>query len=223
MQIVDAAAVVMGRQGFQQTSVEDVIREAGLCGKGHFYHYFKSKEELGYAVLRHQFETFAEKGLAVLRDPLLPPLDRLNRFVDWVVESQEERGCCEGVSPCGALATEMAEQHEGFRRHVDTLFERWTAQLQALLWEARPLLVDGVDTEGLARFMVATLEGALFMSRVKREVSVLQGIARDLKRYVASHVRPVERVDGAAAGQTALDMRSAAAGRRTAGTESGQW
>ena len=188
-EIVDAAAAVMTRQGFQQTSVDDVIREAGLCGKGHFYHYFRSKEELGYEVLRHQFELFAEHGLAVLRDPILAPMARLDRFIDWVVESHAERGCCEGVSPCGALATEMAEQHEGFRRHVDALFERWAGQLQALLWEARPLLREDVDTVRLSRFIVATLEGALFMARVKREVAVLGGVAADLKRYVASQVR----------------------------------
>ena len=141
-EIVDAAAAVMTQKGYQQTSVDDVIREAGLCGKGHFYHYFRSKEELGYAVLRHQFELFAEHGLGVLRDPVLPPLERLERFIDWVVEGHAERGCCEGVSPCGALATEMSEQHEGFRRHVDALFDRWAGQLQALLWEARPLLRD---------------------------------------------------------------------------------
>jgi TetR/AcrR family transcriptional repressor of nem operon len=178
----------MSRQGFQQTSVDDVIKEAGLCGKSHFYHYFKSKEELGYAVLRHQFELFAERGLAVLREPLLDPLERLDRFIDWVVDTNEDCGCA-GVSPCGALAAEMAEQHDGFRKHVDALFERWTGQVQALLWEAQPRLKEGVNTERLARFIVATLEGALFMSRVKREVTVLEGIATDLKEYVAFHVR----------------------------------
>ena len=192
-QIVEAATAVMGRQGFQQTSVEDVIHEAGLCGKGHFYHYFKSKEELGYAVLLHQFEVFAETGLAVLRDPMLPPLARLDEFIDWIVEGQAERGCCEGVSPCGTLATEMAEQHEGFRKHVDALFERWTGQLQALFWEARPQMIDDVDTEALARFIVATLEGALFMSRVKRDVAVLEDVATGLRRFVMSHVRADER------------------------------
>jgi AcrR family transcriptional regulator len=43
-QIVEAATAVMRRQGFSDTSIDDVIRESGLCGKGHFYHYFKSKE-----------------------------------------------------------------------------------------------------------------------------------------------------------------------------------
>lgn len=189
----------MARQGFQQTSVEDVIREAGLCGKGHFYHYFKSKEELGCAVLRHQFEQFAERGLAVLRDPMLPPLERLSRFVEWIVRKGEEHGV-EGKSvPVGALATEMS-QYDEFRCHVDALFERWTGQVQALLWEARPSLRDGVDTERLARFIVATLEGAMMMSRVKRDATVLRTVASDLEQFIASHVAALARSDTAAVG-----------------------
>jgi TetR/AcrR family transcriptional repressor of nem operon len=187
-QIIEAAAAVMSRHGYQQTSIDDVIKEAGLCGKAHFYHYFKSKEELGHAVLRHQFERFTERGLALLRDPMVEPLERLELFVDTVVASQAEHGCT-GAGPCGAIAAELADMHEGFRQSVEVLFERWTAQLQALLWEARPQLKEDVDIARLARFIVATLEGALFMSRVKREITVLEGIAADLKRFVASHVR----------------------------------
>jgi len=39
----------------------------------------------------------------------------------------------------------------------------------------------------MARFIVATLEGALFMSRVKRDAAVLKTIATDLQRYVAAN------------------------------------
>ncbi|HEU4643443.1 MAG TPA: TetR/AcrR family transcriptional regulator [Gemmatimonadaceae bacterium] len=197
-QIVQAATAVMGRQGYSQTSIDDVIREARLCGKGHFYHYFRSKEELGYEVLRRQFEMFVEHGLTILRDPLVDPMERLDRFIDDVVNRHVSSGGCKAAGPCGALVTEMADQHDGFRRHADALFERWLAQLQALLWEARPRLVEGVDTERLARFIVATLEGALFISRVKQDVAGLQGIAEELKRFVATHVRmpsPVEESD----------------------------
>jgi TetR/AcrR family transcriptional repressor of nem operon len=79
--IVEAATDLICRNGFQQTSVDDVIREAGLCGKAHFYHYFKSKEELGYAVVQHRFEQFAEEGLSILRDPMVDPLERLERLI----------------------------------------------------------------------------------------------------------------------------------------------
>lgn len=187
-QIVESAAGLVRRQGFQATSVDDVIREAGLSGKAHFYHYFKSKEELGYAVLTRQFEHFAERGLAILRDPMRDPLDRLDCFIDAVVAGQAERKC-QGGCPFANFAAELADAHEGFRLALAAVFERWASQIEALLWEARPQLDDGVDTARLARFIIATLEGATLMARVKREISVMEGIAADLKRYVASHRR----------------------------------
>jgi len=195
-QIVDAATAVMTSRGFQQTSVDDVIREAGLCGKAHFYHYFKSKEELGYAVLRHQFESFADEGLGILRDPLVDPVVRLDRFFDWVVESGGDCDCSV-MGPCGGLAAEMARQHEGFRQQVDAVFEGWTAQLQALLWEARSRLRSDSEPERMARFIVATLEGAFFMSRVKRESTVLAGVATELKRYVTAQLLETPRASAA--------------------------
>jgi TetR/AcrR family transcriptional repressor of nem operon len=40
----------MRLHGYQKTSLDDVLRESGV-GKGNFYHYFRSKEDLGYAIL----------------------------------------------------------------------------------------------------------------------------------------------------------------------------
>ncbi|MGZ9246911.1 MAG: TetR/AcrR family transcriptional regulator [Gemmatirosa sp.] len=187
-QIVDAAAHLIGHRGFAVTSIDDVIKEAKLSGKSHFYHYFKSKEELGYAVLSRQFERFAERGLAILREPMIDPLERLVLFIDTLVALQVARGC-KGGSPFGSLAAEMADAHEGFRQRIELVFARWSAQLQSLLWEARPQLHDEVDTGRLARFIIATLEGALLVSRVDRDAAALQGIAHDLRRFVAMHVR----------------------------------
>jgi TetR/AcrR family transcriptional repressor of nem operon len=191
--ILEAATDLMCRNGFQQTSVDDVIREAGLCGKAHFYHYFKSKEELGYAVVQHRFEQFAEHGLAILRDPMIDPLERIERFIDAEVESQVEAEC-RGGCPFGNLATEMADAHEGFRQRLATVFERWSGQLQSVLWEARPQLRDDVDLARMARFIIATLEGALMMSRVTRDVTHMETIAGELKRFIASQRREVPSV-----------------------------
>ena len=67
--------------------------------------------------------------------------------------------------------------------------ERAAAQIEALLCEARPLLADGVDTVRLGHFVIATLEGALLMPRADAEVGALEGIAADLKRFIAQHLR----------------------------------
>ena len=187
-QILDAAAVLIGRQGYSATSIDDVIRESRLSGKSHFYHYFRSKEELGFEVLDRQFERFAERGLAILREPMIDPLERLSLFIDSLVAAHAERGC-HGGSPFGTLAAEMADAHEGFRLRIAQVFVRWASQIQSLLWEARPQLQDDVDAVRLSRFIIAALEGGLMMSRVKRDITVMEGIAYDLKRFIGSHVR----------------------------------
>ena len=191
--ILEAAATLIAERGFTSTSVDDVIKGAKLSGKSHFYHYFKSKDELGYEVLSRQFERFAERGLAVLREPLIDPLERLNLFIDAVVTLQAESGGRRG-SPFGSLAAELADVHEGFRVRIEAVFERWASQIRSLLWEARPQLRDDVDALRLSRFIIATLEGAVLMTRVKRDMSVLEGIAIDLKRFIAMHSRDIAGV-----------------------------
>ena len=187
-QILDAAARVMGEHGFRRTSVDDVIAAAGLAGKAHFYHYFRSKQELGYAVLERQFEHFADRGLAILREPLIAPLDRLHLFVDSIIAVQVAAGGREG-SPFGRLAGELAAADEGFRERLAQVFGRWTDAVRTLLEEMRGQLAPGTEPTRLARFVVATLEGALMLARVSRDVGVLPGIGADLKRFVGMHRR----------------------------------
>jgi len=188
VEILEAAKRLIGERGYAGTSVDDVIQASGLCGKSHFYHYFKSKEQLGYEVLDREVERFGERGLAILREPRISPLERLSLFIDDLVLSQAERGC-KGGSCFGMLAAELADVHEGFRIRIEKVFQQWQSQIESLLDEASGSLRDGTDAGRLARFIIATLEGAVLMSRVTREVAVMQGIAVDLKRFIAMHVR----------------------------------
>jgi TetR/AcrR family transcriptional repressor of nem operon len=187
-QILDAASTLIAERGYSQTSIDDVIQQSRLCGKSHFYHYFRSKEELGLAVLDRQFECFAEVRLALLREPMRPPLERLNAFIDSVVSSRAECGC-RGGSPIGSLASELADAHEGFRLRIGVVLDRWAEQLHALLWELGPRLREGAEPARIARFIIASLEGGMLMARVTRDISALEGIAVDLKQYVASNLR----------------------------------
>ena len=189
--ILDAAARVINARGFSHTSVEELIEATGLSGKSHFYHYFPSKDALGMAVIDRQFERFTERGLAILREPMIEPIDRLALFIDTLVSLQRDRDGGSG-SPFGNLAGEMADSHEGFRRRLDDVFARWTEQLVALLREAGPSLRDDVDAVKLSRFIIACLEGGMLMTRVTRDIGVMEGIGDDLKRFIATHLRDGE-------------------------------
>ncbi|MGP3923369.1 MULTISPECIES: TetR/AcrR family transcriptional regulator [unclassified Streptomyces] len=55
-QILDGAARCFARNGFHATSMQDVLREAGLSA-GAVYRYFRSKEELIAAIAEEAFTT----------------------------------------------------------------------------------------------------------------------------------------------------------------------
>jgi hypothetical protein len=82
----------------------------------------------------------------------------------------------------------MADENEAFRLRLRSVFDRWSEQLQSVLWEVRPRLVPGVDTARLATMVIAVVEGMLIVGRVKRDAAVVEGIASELQRYLASQL-----------------------------------
>ena len=59
-------------KGYEHTSVDDIIREAGIA-KGTCYYYFKSKEQMLEEVIEMMLQAEAEKAKAVLQADLSVP------------------------------------------------------------------------------------------------------------------------------------------------------
>lgn len=81
-QILAAATRCFARNGFHDTSMQDVIAEAGLS-VGAVYRYFKSKDELRYAVAEENVgELISELSTIADHEPPLPVADAMGRVVD---------------------------------------------------------------------------------------------------------------------------------------------
>lgn len=61
--ILETAAAAFARDGYEGTSLNDLIRTSGYT-KGAFYFHFASKEDLALATFRHKQEQLAERILA---------------------------------------------------------------------------------------------------------------------------------------------------------------
>ncbi|MFB9177393.1 TetR/AcrR family transcriptional regulator [Dactylosporangium sucinum] len=72
-QIVEAATRCFVRNGFHQTSMQDVIKEAGLS-VGAFYRYFTSKSELIKAIASEKVGNVVSTVEGLLRQEPMPPL-----------------------------------------------------------------------------------------------------------------------------------------------------
>lgn len=76
---LDVAQRLLETKGYEQMSIQDVLRELGTS-KGAFYHYFDSKQALLEAVVERMADATAAHLAPVAGDPALPAPDKLLRF-----------------------------------------------------------------------------------------------------------------------------------------------
>jgi TetR/AcrR family transcriptional regulator, transcriptional repressor for nem operon len=184
--IIDAAAQLMALKGYNATSVDDVLRETTV-GKGNFYYYFKSKEELGYAILDRLVGRFVERTLEPsFCDPDLSRVGQIHCFLDHIVDAQRELNCVGGC-PMGNLASELSDLHEGFRARLARMFTLWRERLAQAITEGqqRGEVSPQCAPAAVAQFLVAALEGAILMTKVTKEITVMEECVGELKRYLS--------------------------------------
>jgi TetR/AcrR family transcriptional repressor of nem operon len=184
-QILNAAARLIHIQGYQSTSLDDVLRESGV-GKGNFYYYFKSKEDLGYAIIDRITRAFVERSLRpAFADVEADPVAQIHAFLDRVLDAQRQRNCVGGCV-MGNLASELSDVHEGFRQRLAGIFGIWGIHLAEAITrgQARGRLRAETDGSRLAQFLVASLEGAILLSKVNKDITIMERCVEELKEHL---------------------------------------
>jgi AcrR family transcriptional regulator len=130
-ELVDAAFVCFARNGVQATSVDEIVREAGVA-KGTFYLYFKTRDDLVTAVAERIVERIALEMGAALRDPARSPVERICGIPTAMAL----------VTPSSAEADLVAVMH---RPENGPIHERLTATITgALLPGVTAAVEDGI-------------------------------------------------------------------------------
>ena len=104
--LIETAMTLAYHHGFRDTSLADIAKAAHVP-LGNVYYYFKTKDELGEAVVERRLAEFREFRDEL--DRLSSPKERLLAFVERIHRNREQlaRGGC----PLGGLCTEL--HHEG--------------------------------------------------------------------------------------------------------------
>lgn len=189
-QILNAARRLISVKGYHHTSLDDVLRESGV-GKGNFYHHFKSKEDLGYAILDQITQRFVARVVEpAFGDGNLTPLERIHRFLEGVLDAQRRRNCIGGC-PMGNLASELSDLHEGFRQRLTQIFSRWREHLSEAFRQGQ---ADGsfrpdLNPEAGAHFFVAGLEGAILMAKVAKDIRIMEICVNELRAHLGLYIQ----------------------------------
>jgi len=87
--ILDYALRLFLSKGYDKTTIEDILIKTGI-GKGTFYYYFKSKEELLHEIIRSQAEAIIEAIKQINEKPELNALEKLNEIAKIAVQSNSK-------------------------------------------------------------------------------------------------------------------------------------
>lgn len=172
------------KHGFQGMRIDEILRRTGLQ-KGAFYHHFRSKIELGYAVLEEQIQpmmnTIWLEPLENIQNPLTEFPDILTKLINTIPASMRKHGC-----PLNNLAQEMASQDKGFQERIATFFNNWI-NAYALIFEkaqANGYVRNDVNAVEVARFVVATLEGCIGVFKAEQSPQQWQACQSQIKIYL---------------------------------------
>lgn len=159
---------------YESIGINDILRE-GQIPKGSFYHYFKSKEAFGREVLQFYHEQQVESASALLTDPALPPLERLQMFFKGAYDDFEAKGFAQGCLMCN-LSTELADEHPAFQSLLQEQWHALSAQIAlcvAELDKAEIGLAHLSDKEA-ADWLLNSWSGALTRMKAMRDGAPLR-------------------------------------------------
>src|SRR5437016_13498993 len=115
--LIETAMKLAHRNGFRETSLAEITEDAQVQ-VGNVYYYFKTKEELGEAVVERRLAQFREFREEI--DRLSSPKERLFAFVESIHGNREQlaRGGC----PLGSLCSELHKEGGALAKKAAALF-----------------------------------------------------------------------------------------------------
>lgn len=181
--IINAASDEIYRNGFQASSITEIIELAEIS-KGCFYHHFSTKQVLGYAVLEESF-------LKKIFDAWQPVLDSKNvlaaivqMFADLAnnIDSEQIKLGC----PINNLAQEMSPLDEGFRKRIEEIYQSWQHELSSALVASQQagFMTKDAHAQDVAMLIIAVFQGAVGIAKNAQQPKVFAEYTHGLVQYL---------------------------------------
>ena len=193
--ILGAAFEEIYHRGFHDASVNDIVARTSLT-KGAFFHYFSTKNDLGYAiadeVLREMVLDRWIRPLAAYKNPVQGIISHFRKIIESTPDEHIALGC-----PLNNLTQEMSSVDPVFREKLLAVIQLWISETEKYLKKAQAegYLSQDVNPRQVAEFVVMVEEGAFAMVKNLRDKKVYWSLYDSLKRYLESiSVKPADRI-----------------------------
>jgi TetR/AcrR family transcriptional repressor of nem operon len=193
--LMEAAMDLMWQNSYGAASVDAICERAG-AKKGSFYYFFKSKSKLAAAALEADWNK-KKAEMDSIFSPTVPPLERFDRYFDFVYERLiEVRKKCGAILGCPfvSVGSEVSTQDQIVREAIDRIMDR---KLQFFVSAVRDAAAEGLivapDPEAKARALFACYQGTVAQARIQNDIQLLRQF-----KQVARDVLGVKRAEAVA-------------------------
>ena len=193
--ILNAAFDEIYRRGFQGCSVNDIVDKTGLT-KGAFFHYFSTKNDLGYAIVDEVLTEMVLdrwiRPLVAYKNPVQGIVSRFKKLIETTPDEHVGLGC-----PLNNLTQEMSSVDPVFREKLQTVMELWISETEKYLRKAQAdgYLSPDVNPRHVAEFVVMVEEGTYAMVKNLRDKKLYWSLYDSLKQYLESvSTKPLTQV-----------------------------
>lgn len=184
--IVEQAAALFNRQGFEGASLAALMEATGL-EKGGIYRHFPSKEAIAVEAFDYAWRLASDARLHDL-NAIPNSVERLKRFianfVDW--NPSVPGGC-----PMFNTAVDSDDGNPVLRTRARKALREWLNYLASTIKNGIEMreIRSAIDPRRVAILIISSLEGALMISRLERNREPLLAIQSHLERYLDTEVR----------------------------------
>jgi len=169
--------------GYQTTSVDEIIATTQVT-KGAFYYHFKTKDEMGLAIINELMipsfkNTFIDPFQSVVN-----PLDAIyNLMYNLLIENESlkvEYGC-----PASNFTQEMAPWNIEFTKALNQLSQQWENTMIESIEKGKEngIVKAGVNAKEVAIFVLSGYWGVRNLGKLENSKSVYLVYLKGLKSY----------------------------------------
>lgn len=182
--ILEKAFELIYTQGYQTTSIDEIIATTQVT-KGAFFYHFKNKDEMGLAIIHELLKPTMLNGFILPLKEDENPLDLIYRMMKNLLMENDFLKVAYGC-PAGNMTQEMTPWNESFRIALEELVDQWKTVLIDRIKKGKK---DGqvhakVNAEQVALFVMSGYWGIRNFGKLYNSKDCYKTYLKELKTYL---------------------------------------
>ncbi|TZF83962.1 TetR/AcrR family transcriptional regulator [Pedobacter sp. BS3] len=186
LMILQKAFELIYVKGYQTTSIDDIIATTKVT-KGAFYYHFKSKDEMGLAIINEILKPTLTNSFIEPLQTEENPLDAIYNLMDNLLMKNDflkvEYGC-----PASNFTQEMTPWNSEFNKALNVLTQEWTKAITATIERGKKsdTIRKDVNAKQVTIFVMSGYWGIRNLGKLENSKKVYVSYLKQLKIYLDS-------------------------------------